>query len=387
MTENTSTLSQGIRSDQLQQIPSEDLTRQFAELRDELMPVIEATLASGKYTMGPNLAQFETEWAAYCGTSAAVGISSGTAALALAFRALDIGPGDEVIVPAMTYVATAFTVSHVGAAPVFVDVDEETFTLDPREVERALSARTKAIAPVHLYGQTVDVDAIRAIAREHGLKVVEDAAQAHGARHRGVRAGGLGDIGCFSFYPHKNLGTYGDGGAMTTDDPELAERLRILRYVGQRTKHVHEVLGYQERLDELHASILRVRLRHLDNWNAARRRWAALYDELLADSPVKTPVVRPEREHVYYMYTVLAPQRDELRAYLEQRGIGSQIIYPTIVSDQPAYKGLGVESRVVSDDRARRLAGRILSLPVFPELREDEVRAVAGAVKAFYAEQ
>ena len=387
MAKVASTLSQGERVDQTQAIPSEDLTRQFAELRAELMPVIEGVLASGKYTMGPNLAAFESEWAAYCGTADAVGVSSGTSALALAFRAVGIGPGDEVIVPAMTYVATAFAVSHVGAAPVFVDVDEETFVLDPEEVERAVSERTKAIVPVHLYGQTADASAIRGIADEHGLAVVEDAAQAHGATFSGTRAGALGDLACFSFYPHKNLGTYGDGGAITTSSSSLAEQLRILRYVGQRTKHVHELLGYQERLDELQAAILRVRLRHLDAWNAARQRWAGLYDELLAGTPVRTPVRRPDCAHVFYMYTVLAPRRDELRDYLEVRGIGSQVIYPTIVPDQGAYTSPSVPSRVVSDTRARRLAGQILSLPVFPELRMDEVRTVAEAVRGFYSSE
>jgi dTDP-4-amino-4,6-dideoxygalactose transaminase len=385
MSETTTTVSQGVRTDQTQAIPSEDLTRQFAELRDELLPAVETVLASGKYTMGPTLAAFEDEWAQYCGTTAAIGTSSGTAALALAYRAVGVRPGDEVIVPAMTYVATAFAVSHVGGVPAFVDVDPETFCLDPDEAARAVSPRTKAIAPVHLYGQTVDADAIRSIAAERGLAVVEDAAQAHGATFNGVRAGALGDVACFSFYPHKNLGTYGDGGAITTNDASLAEQVRILRYVGQRTKHVHEVLGYQERLDELHAAILRVRLRHLDDWNEARRRWAGLYDELLADTPVTTPVRRAGCEHVFYMYTVLAPRRDELKAFLQARGIGTQIIYPTIVPDQPAYRTGDVDSRLVSADRARRLAGEILSLPVFPELREDEVRAVAASVREFYA--
>jgi dTDP-4-amino-4,6-dideoxygalactose transaminase len=384
MSENTSTLSQGTRADQQQPIPSEDLARQFLLLRDELMPEIEHVLGSGKYTMGPTLSSFEEEWARYCGTAHAIGISSGTAALALSFRAVGVEPGDEVIVPAMTYVATAFAVSHVGGVPVFVDVDERTFALDPEEVRRAVSPKTKAIAPVHLYGQTVEADAIAEVASEYGLAVVEDAAQAHGATYNGTRAGALGDVGCFSFYPHKNLGTYGDGGAITTQDAALAERLRILRYVGQRTKHVHEVVGFQERLDELHAAILRIRLRHLDEWNDARRRWATLYDELLADTPVTTPWRRPGCEHVFYMYTILAPKRDELREHLQARGIGSQVIYPSIVPDQPAYRGGTAPFRELSVERARRLAGEILSLPVFPELREDEVRAVAAAVRAFY---
>jgi dTDP-4-amino-4,6-dideoxygalactose transaminase len=284
----------------------------------------------------------------------------------------------------MTYVATAFAVSHVGAVPVFVDVDERTFTLDPEETRKAVSSKTKAIAPVHLYGQTVDAAAIRAIADEHGLVVVEDAAQAHGATFDGVRAGSLGDLGCFSFYPHKNLGTYGDGGAITTNDPGLADRVRVLRYVGQRTKHVHEIVGYQERLDELHAAILRVRLRHLDAWNDARVRWATLYDELLADTPVTTPWRRPGSDHVFYMYTVRAPRRDELREFLAERGIGSQVIYPSLVPDQPAYRDGSAPFHALPLPRSRAAVGEILSLPVFPELREDEVREVAAAIRTFY---
>jgi dTDP-4-amino-4,6-dideoxygalactose transaminase len=237
---------------------------------------------------------------------------------------------------------------------------------------------------VHLYGQTVDAAGIRAVADAYGVAVIEDAAQAHGATFDGVRAGALGDLGCFSFYPHKNLGTYGDGGAITTDSAELADRVRVLRYVGQRTKHVHEIVGYQERLDELHAAILRVRLRHLDEWNASRRRWASLYDELLADTPVTTPCRRPGSEHVFYMYTIRAPKREELRQFLQERGIGSQVIYPSLVPDQPAYRAGSVPFRELSLPRSRGLVGEILSLPVFPELREEEVRDVAAAVRAFY---
>jgi dTDP-4-amino-4,6-dideoxygalactose transaminase len=380
----SSTLTQGIRTDQQQPIPSEDLARQYELLRDELMPEIERVLASGKYTMGPTLAAFEEEWAAYCGSAHAIGISSGTAALVLSLRAAGVGAGDEVIVPAMTYVATAFAVSHVGATPVFVDVDERTFTLDPDETRKAVSAKTKAIAPVHLYGQTVDAAAIRSIADEQGFVVIEDAAQAHGATLDGVRTGSLGDLACFSFYPHKNLGTYGDGGAITTNDAELADRVRMFRYVGQRTKHVHEIVGYQERLDELHAAILRVRLRHLDGWNASRQRWASLYDELLANTPVTTPWRRPGSEHVYYMYTVRAPRRDELRDFLQKRGIGSQVIYPSLVPDQPAYRDGAAPFRALPLPRSRAAVGEILSLPVFPELREDEVRTVAAAIRSFY---
>jgi dTDP-4-amino-4,6-dideoxygalactose transaminase len=371
------------RPDQAMPIPSEDLTRQFGALRDEVLQAIESVLPRGKYTMGPALAAFEQEWARFCGTATAVGVSSGTAALMIAFKAAGLGPGDEVIVPALTYVATAFAASYLGAVPVFVDVDEETFTIDPAQVEAAVSPRTRVVCPVHLYGQPADMDAVRRVAGRHGLTVVEDAAQAHEAEYRGIRVGGLGDLGCFSFYPHKNLGAYGDGGAVTTNTAALAETVRQLRYMGQRRKHDHELLGFQERLDELQAAILSVRLRHLAEWTAQRRRWAALYDELLADSPVRTPARRPDRTHVYYMYTVKAPRRDDLMDHLRRRGIGSQIMYPRLVPDQGAYRR--TPSRSLPLPRARSLTGRILSLPVFPELREDEVRTVAQAVRDFYA--
>jgi len=370
------------RPDQSMPIPSEDLTRQYAQIADEVMEAASRVLASGKYTMGPALAGFEREWARDCGTAEAIGVSSGTAALMIAFKAVGIGPGDEVVVPALTYVATAFAVSYLGGVPVFVDVDDETFNIDPAAVEAAISPRTKAICAVHLYGQPADMDPLREISGRRGLALVEDAAQAHQAEYKGVRAGGLGDLGCFSFYPHKNLGAYGDGGSVTTNDKELAALVRALRYMGQREKHHHEMLGFQERLDELQAAILSVRLRHLSEWTALRRRWAALYDELLAGTPVTTPARRADRTHVYYMYTIKAPQRDALMAHLKDRGIGSQIIYPTLVPDQGAYAA--TPCRRQPFDRARELTGQILSLPVFPELTEDEVRAVAAAIVDFY---
>jgi dTDP-4-amino-4,6-dideoxygalactose transaminase len=371
------------RPDQSMPIPSEDLTRQYGQIADEVLDAVARVLPHGKYTMGPALSAFEHEWARDCGVAEAIGVSSGTAALMIAFKAVGVGPGDEVIIPALTYVATAFAASYLGGVPVFVDVDDETFNIDPVAVEAAISDKTKAICPVHLYGQPADMDPLREIAARHGLAVVEDAAQAHQAEYRGIRAGGLGDIGCFSFYPHKNLGAYGDGGAVTTNSTERAALVRALRYMGQRVKHDHEMLGFQERLDELQAAILSVRLRHLSDWTALRQRWAALYDGLLANAPVVTPVKRPDRTHVYYMYTIKAPDRDGLMAYLKDQGIGSQIIYPTLVPDQGAYAT--TPNRCLPVDRARALTGQIVSLPVFPELTEDEVRAVAAAVNAFYA--
>lgn len=376
----------GTRADQRLPIPSEDLVRQYAGIEQEVLDAVKPVLAGGKYTMGPELAAFEAEWAHACETEFALGVSSGTSALMLSYIAAGVGPGDEVIVPAMTYVATAFAASYVGAVPVFVDVDERTYNVDPTEVARAVTPRTKAIVPVHLYGQPADMAPILALAAEHGLAVIEDAAQAHLARYHGARVGGLGSIACFSFYPHKNLGAYGDGGAITTNDPALYEELRVLRYMGQRVKHTHERLGHQERLDELQAAILRVRLRHLERWTELRRQWAALYDDLLAETPVKTPPVADGGTHVYYMYTVQAPRRDDLRDHLASRGIGSQVIYPTIVPDQPAYASGATASRTVSCSRARDLADSILSLPVFPELTEAEVRTVAAEIAAFYTQ-
>ena len=374
----------GVRLDQQLPIPSEDLTRQYDQIEAEILEAVSRTLRSGKYTMGPELAAFEQEWAAACEVGFATGTSSGTAALMLAYTALGVGPGDEVIVPSMTYVATAFAASYLGATVVFVDIDEKTFNIDPNEVERAITPKTKVVVPVHLYGQPADLDPLEKLAREHGFSIVEDAAQAHLARYQGKRVGGFGQVACFSFYPHKNLGAYGDGGALTTPDATMNEELRVLRYMGQRVKHVHALVAHQERLDELQAAILRVRLRHLEKWTALRQRWAALYDELLADTPVTTPFVAPDRTHVYYMYTVRAPRRDDLKDYLAERGIGSQIIYPTSVPDQEAYRGAGALSRVVSAERSRAAAEEILSLPVFPELTEAEVRAVAAAVREFY---
>ncbi len=373
-----------VRPDQQMPIPSEDLTRQYRQIEPEVLDVVRRTLASGKYTMGPELAAFEREWAEACEAGFAIGTSSGTSALMLAYAVLGVGPGDEVIVPSMTYVATAFAASYLGATVVFADVDDQTFNIDPAEVERAVTPRTKVVVPVHLYGQPADMEPLESLAREHGFAIVEDAAQAHLARYQDRCVGGFGSAACFSFYPHKNLGAYGDGGSITTRDEALNDELRALRYMGQRVKHAHDLLGHQERLDELQAAILRVRLRHLEDWTRLRRRWAALYDELLADTPVTTPVVLPDRTHVYYMYTVRAPRRDDLKDYLAERGIGSQIIYPTAVPDQGAYADGAAPSRVVSASRSRKAAAEVLSLPVFPELTEDEVRAVAATVREFY---
>lgn len=364
-------------------IPSEDLTRQYAEIATEIRAALDEVLPTGRYVLGPMVEAFEQEWAAYCGTQFSLGISNGTEALHLALLAAGIGPGDEVIVPANTYAATAFATSYTGAVPVFADVDPATYNVTAGTVEEALTPRTRAVVAVHMYGQPVEMDLMVALERRHGLVVIEDAAHSHGARYRGRRTGSLGEIGCFSFYPAKVLGCYGDGGAITTDREDYFEEIRALRYMGQRTKHRHEVVGHQQRLDALQAAILRVKLRHLDAWIARRQRWAALYSELLAGLPVVPPCVTPGNTHVYYMYTIRAQRRDALMEYLAGRGIGTQIIYPTLVPFQPAYGSLGY--RPGQFPAAEAACGEVLCLPIFPELTEEEVRAVADAVRAFYA--
>jgi len=364
-------------------IPAEDLVRQHAAIADELREAFEAVLPVGKYTLGAQLSAFEAEFAAYSEARHGIGISSGTAALHLALLALGVGPGDEVITVPNTYVATVFAITYTGATPVFVDVDPVTSNMNPDRVAEGLSPRTKAILPVHLYGQAVDVDAIRAAAP--GIPILEDAAHAHGATSHGRKVGSLGEIAAFSFYPSKVMGALGDGGAVTTSDGELATRVRQLRYMGQKSvKHEHLVLGFQERLDEMQAAFLRVKLRHLEEQIAGRRRVSARYDEMLADAPVTLPVRDVTGRHVYYMYSILAPRRDELAAFLAERGIRTQVIYPRLVPDQAAYRDL--PWRAVGDLAvARSLVPRLLDLPMFAELTDDEVERVASSVRAFYS--
>lgn len=363
-------------------IPAEDLTRQYEEIKGEIEEAIERVLPSGRYTLGRELAAFEEEFAAYCGARYAIGVSNGTDALHLALAACGIGPGDEVITVPNTYIATIFAISYVGALPVLVDVRPDTYNLNPELIEAAITPRTRAIIPVHLYGQPCDMDAILAIARRYGLRVIEDDAHAHGAHYRGKPTGSFGDIGCFSFYPTKTMGAFGDAGAIVTSDGELDAKLRQLRYMGQKVKHQHEIIGFQKRMDEMQASILRVKLRHLNVWIARRQAIAALYRELLVGTPLVTPVGAPERTHSYYLYTVLAPRRDDLRAYLSQRGINTQIIYPILVPDQVAYQNQPLRCGPIPV--AREAVQQLLCLPMFPELRDDEIEYTARAIHEFY---
>jgi len=367
---------------QVSAIPAEDLTRQFQEIGDELRAAIELVLPGGRYTLGSQLKAFEEDFAVFCGARHAVGTSNGTDALQLALLACGIGPGDEVITTPNTYIATAFAITYAGATPVFIDIDPVTYTMNPELLEAALTEHTRAVIPVHLYGQPCEMEPILAIARRHGLTVIEDAAHAHGAFYQGRPTGSLSDVACFSFYPTKTLGALGDAGALTTSDPEIDRRLRQLRYMGQKVKHTHEILGYQKRMDELQASLLRVKLRHLPDWVARRQAIAGRYRKLLADTPVVVPTEAPGRTHAYYLYTILAPQRDQLQAYLTEQGIGMQIIYPILIPDQQAYRDHPFRCEPIPV--ARRVVEQILCLPIFPELRDDEVERIAAAIHEFY---
>jgi dTDP-4-amino-4,6-dideoxygalactose transaminase len=363
-------------------IPFGDLRRQNAAMRAELDAAVARVIESGWYILGREVAAFEEEFAAYCGAAHCVGVASGAEALYLALAALDVGPGDEVVTVANACMYQVAAIIQAGARPVLVDVDPATHTMDPAALEAAITPRTRAILPVHLFGRLADMPAIMAVAGARGLPVVEDAAQAHGAwlldaEGRPRQAGAWGALACFSFYPSKNLGALGDGGALTTSDPGLAERLRRLRMYGWRGKyHTEEQGGRNSRLDELQAAILRVKLTHLDAGNAARRERAAWYGELLAGLPLRAPADDPG--HVYHLYVVEAEGRDALRAHLQAAGIGCDVHYPEPAHLQPAYAGLGYGPGSLPHTEA--LAGRILSLPMFPELGRDEVERVAAVV-------
>ncbi|NUO81611.1 DegT/DnrJ/EryC1/StrS family aminotransferase [candidate division KSB1 bacterium] len=361
------------------EIPLVDLVSQYRNLREELLPALEHVLESGNFILGDEVALFEEEFARYCGVEHAIGVASGTEALHLALHALGIGPGDEVITAANTFIATAFAISYTGAMPVFVDVREDDFNIDVNLLEQALTPRTKAIIPVHLYGQPADIDAITRFANAHGLKVVEDACQAHGARSNDQPVGSFGHAGCFSFYPGKNLGAYGDGGAIVTNDTELAAKLRLLRQYGQSEKYIHAMVGYNSRLDTLQAAILRTKLKHLEGWNEKRREAAGLYHEFLAVSRAVLPREQPNARHVYHLYVIQHERRDALRAELLAKGIQCGIHYPVPLHLQAPYR----EARTIPQGApvTTRLAQRILSLPIYPEISRVQVKRIAQAVK------
>lgn len=365
-------------------IPIASAPAQYATIKKEIDAAVHRVLDSGWFILGDEDRAFEAEFAAYCGTTYAVGVGNGTDALMLGLKVLGVGPGDEVITTPMTAAFGAYAITMNGATPVFVDIDARTANINPALIERAITPRTKAIMPVHLYGQAADLDPIMAIAARHGLPVLEDAAQAHGAMHNGRRVGSIGTIAGFSFYPSKNLGAHGDGGAVTTNDPALAERVRMLANGGQQGKYHHVLQGVNSRLDELQAAILRVKLAHLDDWNGARRRHAHCYQELLAGSSVTLPEERDETQpdgHVWHLFAVRHRRRDALAAFLKERGIGTGVHYPQSLNLQPAFASLGLP--VGSFPMAERHAATELSLPLYPEMTDDDVRYVADAVRAF----
>ncbi|MFU0507207.1 DegT/DnrJ/EryC1/StrS family aminotransferase [Pseudaminobacter sp. NGMCC 1.201702] len=361
-------------------IPFLDLKAQYASIKGEVDAAVLSVLGSAQFVLGDEVAAFEREFAAYCGTRHAIAVNTGTSALHLALLAAGVGPGDEVVTVPFTFVASAAAICYIGARPVFVDIDPVTFTMDPARLESAITPRTKAILPVHLYGQMAEMDAIAEIAERHGIPVVEDACQAHGAEYLGQRAGGIGVSGCFSFYPGKNLGACGEGGIVVTNDDAQMETIRMLRDWGQERRYHHVLKGYNYRMDGIQGAILRVKLRHLEDWTEARRKHARHYSSLLAGSRrVQPPVDAAGRRHVYHIYAVRSPDRDGLQRSLQAEGVQSGLHYPIPVHLQKAYADLGYRAGdfPVSEAAARE----ILSLPIYPEMTSRQVECVVAAVE------
>lgn len=358
-----------------------DLTAQYHSIKKEIDAAVLSTLESGHFILGPQVTKFEKSIATYLGVGHAIGLASGTDALVIALRALNIGDGDEVIIPAYTFFATAGTVMSVGAKPVIVDVDPKSYQIDVSKIEAAVTSKTKAIIPVHLYGHPAEMNPILEIARKHGLKVIEDNAQGFGAEYLGKKTGTMGDIGCLSFFPTKNLGAYGDGGAVVTNDPALAEQMRMLRAHGWKKKYYSEMVGYNSRLDALQAAILQAKLPYLDVWNEKRRELSKRYNEYLAPLSIATPVEREWAKHVYHLYIIRSTKRDELQAFLRQKGIASEVYYPI-----PPH--LSVPCRVFGYKEgdfphAEKAALETLALPLYPELTLAQQDEVIAAVKDF----
>jgi dTDP-4-amino-4,6-dideoxygalactose transaminase len=363
-------------------IPFLDLKAQYAGIKSEVDAAIQGVLNSCQFTLGNEVAAFEQEFASYCGSMHGVGVNNGTSALHLALLAAGVGPGDEVITVPFTFVASVAAIHYTGAKTVFVDIDPRTYTMDAGLVEGAITPRTKAILPVHLYGQPADMDPILQVAKKHGLIVVEDAAQAHGAEYKGRRVGGLGDMGCFSFYPGKNLGAYGEGGMVVTTNPEFARSVRMLRDWGGEKKYQHVLKGYNMRLEGLQGAVLRVKLRHLEAWTEGRRAVAARYASLFTGSAVSIPYAPAHVRHVYHIYATRAVGREKLQAGLQERGIATGIHYPTPVHLLPAYADLGYKEGAFP--HSERAANEVISLPMYPELTAEMQKGVAQAVIALY---
>ena len=366
-------------------VPFVDLGAQYRGIKSEIDAAIRRVLDTSQFVLGDEVEAFEREFAAFCGTAHGVAVNSGTSALHLALVASGVVPGDEVITVPFTFIATAAAIEYTGARPVFVDIDDRSLTMDPAAIQAAITPRTKAIIPVHLYGQTADIDPIREIASRHGLTVIEDAAQAHGARYKNRAAGSLGDLWCFSFYPSKNLGAYGEGGMVVTNRPDAAARIRLLRDCGQESKYRHTVRGFNARMEGFQGAILRVKLRHLPAWTEARRRHAARYHALLADAGLTLPSEMPYATHVYHLYTVRTRGRDELQGALTADGIHTGLHYPTPVHLQLAYADLGYARG--DFPASERAAGDVLSLPMFPEMTDEQIQTVVASVRRAFCKR
>jgi len=358
-----------------------DLKEQYKKIKDEIDNAIISVLKKGNFILGEELELFEKEFAKHCNVEFAFGVGSGTFALFLALKSLGIKEGDEVITVPNTFISTATTISHTGAKPIFVDIEEETFNIDVTKIKEKVTDKTKAIIPVHLYGHPADMDPILEIAEKHNLKIIEDAAQAMGSEYKGKRIGSLGDIAAFSFYPTKPLGAYGDGGMLVTKDSKIAEKIELLRNYGQTIKYHYTLRGFNSRLDEIQAAILRVKLRKLNKWNELRRKNAKLYNKLLKNTDIITPVEREDSKHVYYLYVIKSNQRDKLQEWLNSKKIATMIHYPVPIHLQDAYKDLG--HRKGEFPITEKCVNEILSLPMFPELKSDQIKKIALCIKEF----
>jgi dTDP-4-amino-4,6-dideoxygalactose transaminase len=361
-----------------------DLGVQYRSIKTEIDSAIQNVISRSDFVMGNDTKDLEESFASYCEARFGIGVDSGYSALELILRAYDIGHGDEVITAANTFIATALAVSTCGARPVLVDIDPVTYNMDSEKLKAAITPATRAVIPVHLYGQPADMDPILEIAKEHGLIVIEDACQAHGARYKGRRVGSLGDAAAFSFYPTKNLGAYGDGGMVVTSDPSIADRLHLLRNLGQSEKYYHQIKGYNHRLDTMQAAILNAKLPHLDGTNASRRHSANLYNQLL-NPLVEVPIQSPWAEHVYHLYVIQTENRDELQSHLEESGIATAIHYPIPIHLQPAYKEFGYE--LGDFPITERFAGRILSLPMYPGITDVDVAYTTEVIVRFFEKE
>jgi len=362
----------------MENVPYLDLRAQYRPLRDEVLSALEEICESTSFAQGPATSEFEATFAAYSGVDHCVSLNSGTSALHLALRCLDIGPGDEVVTVSMSFIATAWAITYVGATPVFVDIDPIRRTLNPDNLEAAITPRTKAIIPVHLYGMPAEMDRIMAIADRHGIPVIEDAAQAHGAKYRNKRVGQFGQITCFSFYPGKNLGAYGEGGALITNNASMAQRARSLRDHAQSQKYLHDELGYNYRMDSFQGAVLGIKLKYLDEWNTARKDIAQLYTELLKDSSYKLPAHVSDSKCVWHCYVIETPERDRVRSALQDVGIQSAVHYPVPIHLQKAYAHLGYRTGDLPVTEA--LCGHCLSLPIYPELSREKISRVASVL-------